>query len=85
VHTGQQLWDWTIGGNPIPGMLVAALTDRQSEDIIRVLDGMIRERSGGNGPAMLTAPLNIGVGAHLAEARSSDASGGEWPAARLAA
>jgi hypothetical protein len=62
VHTGQQLWDWTIGGNPIPGMLVAALTDRQREDIIRVLDGMIRERSGGNGPVMLTAPLNIGVG-----------------------
>ncbi len=62
MHTGQQLWDWTIGGNPIPGMLVAALTDRQSEDIIRVLDGMIRERSGGNGPTGLTAPLNIGVG-----------------------
>jgi len=62
VRTGQQLWDWTIGGNPIPGMLVADLTDRQREDIIRVLDGMVRERSGGNGPAVLTAPLNIGVG-----------------------
>jgi hypothetical protein len=23
---------------------------------------MLRERSGGNGPAVLTAPLNIGVG-----------------------
>jgi len=62
VRTGQQLWDWTIGGNPIPGILVADLTDRQREDIIRVLDGMVRERSGGNGPAVLTAPLNIGVG-----------------------
>ena len=62
VPTGQQLWDWTIGGNPIPGMLVADLTDRQRADIIRVLDGMVRERSGGNGPAVLTAPLNIGVG-----------------------
>jgi SAM-dependent methyltransferase len=62
IRTGQQLWDWTIGGNPIPGMLVADLTDRQREDIIQVLDGMIRERSGGNGPAVLTAPLNIGVG-----------------------
>lgn len=62
VWTGQQLWDWTIGGNPIPGMLVADLTDRQREDIIRVLDGMVRERSGGNGSAVLTAPLNIGVG-----------------------
>jgi ubiquinone/menaquinone biosynthesis C-methylase UbiE len=62
VRTGQQLWDWTIGGNPIPGMLVADLTGRQRADIIQVLDGMVRERSGGNGPAVLTASLNIGVG-----------------------
>ena len=62
VRTGQQLWDWCLGGNPIPGMLVADLTDEQRADIIQVLDGMVRERSGGNGPAALTAPLNIGVG-----------------------
>ena len=62
MRTGQQLWDWCLGGNPIPGMLVADLTDSQRADIVRVLDGMARERSGGNGPAVLTAPLNIGVG-----------------------
>jgi len=62
VKNGQQLWHWTMGGNPIPGILVADLTDEQRTDIIRVLDGMIRERSGGSGPAVLTAPLNIGVG-----------------------
>jgi ubiquinone/menaquinone biosynthesis C-methylase UbiE len=62
MRTGQQLWDWCLGGNPIPGMLVADLTDQQRADIIQVLDGMVRERSGGNGPAVLTAPLNIGVG-----------------------
>ncbi len=62
VQTGQQLWDWTIGSNPIPGMLIAELTDQQRDDIVRVLDGMIRERSGGDGPAVLTAPLNVGVG-----------------------
>lgn len=62
VRTGQQLWDWAIGGNPIPGMLVADLTDGQRADIVRVLDGMVRERSGGDGPAVLAAPLNIGVG-----------------------
>ncbi|MEO6712744.1 MAG: methyltransferase domain-containing protein [Mycobacteriales bacterium] len=62
VRTGQQLWDWTLGSNPIPGMLVADLTDRQRKDVIQVLDGMVRERSGGNGAAVLTAPLNIGVG-----------------------
>jgi SAM-dependent methyltransferase len=62
MRTGQQLWDWSLGGNPIPGMLVADLTDQQRADIIQVLDGMVRERSGGNGPAVLTAPLNIGIG-----------------------
>ncbi len=61
VRTGQQLWDWCLGGNPIPGMLVADLTDEQRADIIRVLDGMVREHSA-DGPAVLTAPLNIGVG-----------------------
>lgn len=61
VRSGQQLWDWCLGGNPIPGMLVADLTDGQRADIIRVLDGMVRERCG-TGPAVLTAPLNIGVG-----------------------
>ena len=62
VRAGQQLWDWCLGGNPIPGMLVSDLTDGQRADIIRVLDGIVRERSGGTGPAILTAPLNIGIG-----------------------
>lgn len=62
VRSGQQLWDWTIGSNPVPGELVAELTDQQRADIIRVLDGMIRESAGGTGQAVLTAPLNIGVG-----------------------
>ena len=62
VQSGRQLWDWTIGSNPIPGALVADLTDRQREDIVSVLDGILCERSGGIGRAVLTAPLNIGVG-----------------------
>ena len=62
VSSGRELWDWTIGGNPIPGELVAELSVGQREDIVRVLDGMIRERAGGDEPLALTAPLNIGVG-----------------------
>ena len=63
VDSGQQFWDWVLGGNPIPGTLVADLTDQQRTDIIAVLDGMIRERSDAHGVTVLTAPLNIGVGA----------------------
>jgi SAM-dependent methyltransferase len=62
VRTGQQLWDWTLGSNPIPGMLIADLTDQQREDIVQVLDGMIRERTRDAGAPVLTAPLNIAVG-----------------------
>lgn len=62
VRTGQQLWDWTLGGNPIPGMLVADLSAAQRSDIVRVLDGMVRERADRTGTAVFTAPLNIGLG-----------------------
>jgi len=62
VGSGQQLWDWCLGCNPITGMLTADLTGEQKETIRQVLDGMVRERSGGNGPAVLTAPVNIGIG-----------------------
>ncbi len=62
LRSGQQLWNWCLGSNPIPGMLVADLTDAQRTDVIQVLDGMVRERSESGGPAVLTAPLNIGVG-----------------------
>jgi ubiquinone/menaquinone biosynthesis C-methylase UbiE len=62
VRSGQQLWDWTLGSNPIPNMLLADLTDEQRDDIIQVVDGIVRERSEVSGAAVLTAPLNIGVG-----------------------
>lgn len=62
VRSGQEFWDWTLGGNPIPGMLVANLTEDQRADIIAVLDGMVRERADARGVTVLTAPLNIGVG-----------------------
>jgi hypothetical protein len=42
-------------------MLIADLTGEQRADIIRVLDGMVREHSI-EGRAVLTAPLNLGVG-----------------------
>jgi ubiquinone/menaquinone biosynthesis C-methylase UbiE len=60
--SGQEMWDWVLHGNPIPGMLVADLTEEQQARIRQVLDGMLRERSGGNGPAILTNPVNLGIG-----------------------
>ena len=61
-RSGQQLWDWAFNSNPIVGMIVGDLTPGQQARVRQVLDRMIRERSGGHGSAVLTAPLNIGVG-----------------------
>jgi len=62
VDSGQQLWDWCLGGNPIPGMLVADLTDDQRHAMCRVLDRAVLERAGDQPVAEFTAPVNIGVG-----------------------
>jgi ubiquinone/menaquinone biosynthesis C-methylase UbiE len=60
--SGQEMWDWVLYGNPIPGMLVADLEEEQLARLRQVLDGMLRERSGGNGRAVLTNAVNIGFG-----------------------
>jgi len=60
--SGPAMWDWIYYGNPIVETVVADLTDGQRETLRQVLDGMIRERSGGNGKAVLTNAVHIGIG-----------------------
>jgi ubiquinone/menaquinone biosynthesis C-methylase UbiE len=60
--SGQEMWDWVLHGNPIPGMLLADLAEEQRARLRQVLDGMLRERAGANGRAVLTNAVNIGVG-----------------------
>lgn len=60
--SGQEMWDWVLYGNPIPGMLVADLSDDQQTRLRQVLDGMLRERAGASGRAVLTNAVNIGIG-----------------------
>ena len=63
-RSGQQLWDWLTNSNPIVGLVLAelSLTNEQSAVVQQALDDMIRKRSGGSGPAVLTKPINIGIG-----------------------
>lgn len=49
-----------MSSNPIAGQLVAGLTDEQSEQFRLVLDGMLRERSGGDGGTTLRSAMRIG-------------------------
>lgn len=60
--SGQEFWDWVYYGNPIPGMLVADLSEEQRERLRQILDGMVRERAVANGRAVLTNVVNIGIG-----------------------
>jgi len=61
-RSGQEFWNWVLYGNPIAGLLTAHLTPEQKSDMRRILDGMLRERSGDTGPAVLTNPVHIGIG-----------------------
>jgi len=63
-QSGKQLWDWLVNSNPIAGMILAELnlTKEQTAVVQQALERLIRERSGGSGPAVLTNPINIGIG-----------------------
>lgn len=61
-RSGRELWNWMLSSNPIAGMIVEDLTTDQQVTVQQVLDGMLRERADGTHPAVLFAPLNIGVG-----------------------
>ena len=60
--SGQEMWDWVLYGNPIPGVLVADLSEDDRARLRQVLDGMVRERAGVDGRAVLTNAVNIGIG-----------------------
>jgi ubiquinone/menaquinone biosynthesis C-methylase UbiE len=60
--SGQVMWDWVLHGNPIPGLLVGDLSEDQRTRLRQVLDGMVRERAGADGRAVLSNAVNIGIG-----------------------
>jgi ubiquinone/menaquinone biosynthesis C-methylase UbiE len=63
-RTGKELWDWLLWSNPIVKMVLGELNLTSEErDVIReTLHRMVRERAGGSGAAVLTNPINIGIG-----------------------
>jgi ubiquinone/menaquinone biosynthesis C-methylase UbiE len=63
-RTGKGLWDWLVSSNPIAEMVLGELdlTSDERGAIRDALERMVRERAAGNGPAVLTSPINIGIG-----------------------
>lgn len=62
-RTGKELWEWVIWSNPIAEAVLGELnlTSKEREIIQQALDKLVRERAGGNGPAFLSNPINIGI------------------------
>ncbi|GAB3409921.1 class I SAM-dependent methyltransferase [Flindersiella endophytica] len=60
--SARHLWDMVTSSNPIGADMVAGLTAEQRAEVRHVLDGILRERSGGSPGAVLHLELNIGTG-----------------------
>ena len=61
-QSGKHMWDWVTNSNSIGRMLVSDLMKEQEAMVQQVLHGMLRERSGGSGTAVLTNPIHIATG-----------------------
>jgi ubiquinone/menaquinone biosynthesis C-methylase UbiE len=61
-QSARHFWGMVTNSNPIGAMLVADLTEEQRAEVRSVLDGMLRERSGGGPDAVLDTEVNIGIG-----------------------
>jgi hypothetical protein len=60
--SGSHLWDWLLGSNPLATMMTSGLSKDQAGVVQDALEKIIRQRAAGNGPAVLTNPIHIGVG-----------------------
>lgn len=63
-ESGDALWDWIISSNPIVGDILGSLDLRQGEHgkIRQALDRALRKRAGSGEAAILSNPVNIGLG-----------------------
>jgi ubiquinone/menaquinone biosynthesis C-methylase UbiE len=63
-RSGEALWEWVIWSNPIAEAVLKdlGLTDDERIVIRKTLETLVQERAGGSGPALLSNPINIGIG-----------------------
>jgi SAM-dependent methyltransferase len=63
-RSGRELWEWVVWSNPIVESILGGLqlSDAERSSIELAMDELVRERAGGSDAAVLTNPINIGVG-----------------------
>ncbi len=62
VPSAERYLELALSSNPIAGRLLAGLDPGQRLEVNEVLDGMLRDRAGGDGPAVLHNTLHLGRG-----------------------
>ena len=63
-RTGAELWEWIVWSNPIVESILGelSLSDAERKSVEQALERLVRERAKGGDIAVLTNPVNIGVG-----------------------
>jgi ubiquinone/menaquinone biosynthesis C-methylase UbiE len=63
-QSGGVLWEWVIWSNPIAEAVLEelSLTDGERTVIQQTLEMLVRKRAGESGSALLSNPINIGIG-----------------------
>ena len=63
-QTGTDLWDWIVWSHPLAETMLGGLnlTNGERGVIQQTLENLVRKRAKGSGRAVLTNPINIGVG-----------------------
>jgi ubiquinone/menaquinone biosynthesis C-methylase UbiE len=63
-QSGGDLWEWVIWSNPIAEAVLEelSLTDGERTVIQQTLEILVRKRAGKSGSALLSNPINIGIG-----------------------
>jgi SAM-dependent methyltransferase len=62
LRSGLDCWNWMVNSNPIAGVILGHFSEGEQAGARDALDQLIRERRGSAASAVLTAPLNIGLG-----------------------
>lgn len=69
IESAEHLWELATSSNPIGAMLVADLAEERKAAALRELQGMLDERAGDGGPAVLCTDVNVGIGRKAATPR----------------
>lgn len=63
-RSATEMWEWLVSSNPIVEAVLGELNIANAERIViqQALEKLIHERANGSAAAVLTSPINIGIG-----------------------